>query len=639
MPGISRTISTPKTLSPTLQAIRRFAAKDPDTFIQQKINVVDPLARSVPFIYNWSQQQVAKVIAEEQDAGKPIRLYVLKSRQVGLSTQICCRFFTKIWAQDNVEGTIIAHLEIRAQDLLRKCKGFYQSLPTPLQMPLAQDSKGALQFADTRGSLIIVSAKNMNAARGGTKQLTQFSEFAYYKNPVDDLAELEQLVPLSPYTEIIVETTAFMYGSQAHEFWRDCEKGNENYRTIFLPWQDDPANCVPFDSDRQAQWYVDEAFEYEPRLKERMNHFKLSPGHLYWAYIVLKDKCHSNYELFLQDYPCDPEEAWRSKGNSFFGTENLNAITPLAASFPSIYKIFGTKVSLGQEFFDLDDLETVDKLDENGSRPFVKVWKRPIPNGFYVVSGDSASGDEDTNFSSSYVVDMHTLEMMAEFHGRVRPDEHAYIISSLCSIYNDAMAAPEYNTPGNVTLNELKRLGTQIYRWRYFDDHRLRLSNKLGWQTNFQSRELMLALAKRIIEDLAKDRVMNKNIIKSKYLLDEMRTFVYNETSGKPEASGRCNDDRVMSWSIAIQVAAIETQGSDHDILSLYKSVSSERSATPLFDTSDPNYNPKLDPMDVIEKLEGKSNQYGTKDPYPNHPFPAPGGLIELPDRSKHYRW
>src|SRR6185369_7915107 len=123
-------------------------------------------------------------------------------RQVGLSTSIAARFFTLAWAKDNIEALIIAHQEIRAQELIARCKFFYTSMRPSLQLALAQDSKAGLKFADTRGLMTIVSAKNIQAARGGTKQLVQFSEFAYYPDPVDVLTEIEQLVAQSATTEI-----------------------------------------------------------------------------------------------------------------------------------------------------------------------------------------------------------------------------------------------------------------------------------------------------------------------------------------------------------------------------------------------------------------------------------------------------
>lgn len=601
MPGIRRTSTTPQPVGQELSAIRRYASANVDRFIQSQFKVVDKRGITVDFIYNWPQQQLAKAITDMEAEGLPVRIFALKSRQVGTSTQCLARNTCKTWANDNLEAVVIAQQELRAQELLARCKFFYSSLAKSLQLPLSQDSKMGLKYADTRGAITIISAKNYLVARGGTKQLFQLSEFAYYPNPILVLNEMEQLVTYETGTEIVLETTGKGYGSDAHEFYKLCKQGRENYRVVFLPWQDDPKCCVHFPNERSRDAAVHEAIEYEPRLEDWMKHHRLSAGNIVYAYRLLKGKIHGgDWEFFLQEYPCDDEEAWRAHGESYFGSENLNAIHP--ADFQCEYYVFGVNAPLGQCFESFEDLEKVERLDENANRPFIKVWKRPHPHGFYVISGDSAEGLEDGNFSSTFVIDQFTCEMMAEFHGKLRPDEHAYVMASLGFIYNSGMCAPEYNRPGNVTLNELHQriLYPNIYRWRYVDDYKFTPSRKLGWETNTKSRALMLSLAKRIVEDLAKGRVLNKGVLKSVALLQEMRTFVIDPETGKPEAQVGAQDDRVMAWAIALQVAAQETVGGDGDILGLYKKTEQKQVSG-----LDPDA-AKYDPMDVVDRLMGK---------------------------------
>jgi len=596
IPGVKRTISTPRRITAGVNEVRQIASDYPDAFIQQRMKVVDKDSIAVPFRYNWSQRQVSERLAQQKKERKPVRAYVLKSRQVGLSTQIAARGFVNTWANDNYESLIIAHQEIRAQELLARTKFFYQSLPSVLQLPLAQDSKAGIKFADTRGSMTIVSAKNIQAARGGTKQFVLFSEFAYYQKPLHILTEIEQLVARSPRTEIIIETTGHGRGSSAHDFWLQCKLGRENYECIFLPWQDDPANNYQFMSDKERDYSLRAAFDYEPKLEDKMKHFNLSPGQTYSGFLILKDQCHGDWEKFCQEYPCDDEEAWRATGECYFGAENLNLLRP--QDFQYEYFVFGAHAPLGQEFSDFNELDKVNKVDENASRPYFKVWREPQPGSHYLIGSDSAEGLEDGNFSSTFVMDMYTYEMMCEFHGRVRPDEHAYVIASLGNIYNAAIAAPEYNTPGNATLQELKKIYPNIYRWKHIDDFKPRVSNKLGWQTNPTTRPLMLALAKRLVEDLARGKLFNPGIIKSQALVDEMRTFVVQELDGKAEAAPGCQDDRVMAWAICCIVASQETYGSTNDILSMYKQRDDN-----LQSRQEISYTNPVSPQDAVARL------------------------------------
>jgi hypothetical protein len=569
LPGVKRTISNPQEIRQSVNSVREAAAVCPDAFIQNQLKVVTKEALAIPFKYNWPQHVTAAKLAKQKEENKPVRAYVLKSRQVGLSTQIAARGFVNTWANDNYESLIIAHQEIRAAELLARTKFFYSSLHPALQLPMAQDSKAGIKFADTRGSMIIVSAKNIQAARGGTKQFVLFSEFAYYTNPIHILTEIEQLVARSPKTEIIIETTGRGRGSSAHDFWSACKNGYQNYECIFLPWHEDPINNYQFVSDKERDYALRAAFDYEPKLQDKMQHYNLGPGQTYSGFLILKDQCHGDWEKFCQEYPCDDEEAWRATGECYFGRENLNLLRPDQFSFE--YRVFGARAPLGQEFEALEELDKTDKVDEKGDAPYFKIWRQAQPNNIYIIGSDSAEGLEDGNFSSTFVMDMYTYEMMAEFHGRVRPDEHAYIIASLGNIYNSALAAPEYNSPGNATLQELKKIYPNIYRWKHIDDYKPRISNKLGWQTNSTTRPLMLALCKRLVEDLARGRLFNPAIIKSAALVDEMRTFVVQELDGRAEAAPRCQDDRIFAWAICCIVASQETYGSTNDILSMYK--------------------------------------------------------------------
>ena len=264
--------------------------------------------------------------------------------------------------------------------------------------------------------------------------------------------------------------------------------------------------------------------------------------------------------------------------------------------------------SIDQEFVSFEDLQTIETLDENGNRPFIKIWKPPHHMANYVVSGDSAEGVEDGNFSSTFVIDMDTFEMMAEFHGKVRPDEHARVIASLCALYNGAIAAPEFNTPemlpsqnssASISVTYIDGAGSTIISSN--------CPTNLDGKLRPRPVHLCFQLGKRIVDDVAKDRVLVKGIIKSRKLLDEMKTFVTNEVDGTPEASGTCQDDRVMAWCIALIVAYQEGFGSGRDIYSLYKGSKPDENQQS-YDFGNQGYDMsqyKMDPSEVITRLEG----------------------------------
>ena len=581
MTGVKRTTSQPLGLTPQMQQIRRIAAEDTDKFIQSQMKVVSKTAGVVPFHYSWTQQQIVKAIHEEEALRKPLRMYVLKSRRIGSSTYFSYRHFVKAWARDNIQALILGQFEERAEELMAALKFAYASMPPSLKLALSQDSKDAMQFADTRGKLTIATARNLAVARGGTKQLLLLTEFAWMlaKMQLDVLVEFSEPIDYAFGTEIIVETTGVGYGSPAHQLWVESKNKRTSLRALFLAWQNDPASTYEFLSDHDRDMKMGEVFEYEPRMRDRMRQYHLTPGNVYWAYSILKNVLYGQWDKFIIDFPCDDDEPWRSTQPSFFGSEHVQQLKAETTEYPFQYRWFkaGTAFTLEglENIHSFEDLELLNKVDENADRPFFKVWGYPKEGHEYVGSADAANGIEAGDFSSMFFGDMHSLEMMCEFHGKVRPDELGHIMAWVGRRYNYALLAPEINPPGNITFMTLKEVydgPIYVYKHPYMDktNPSKNATQHLAWQTNHITRPTMLGLGYQLVQDLAKGRLRAYGILKSRELLKEMATFADNGV-GKPEAINGAFDDRVMAWCIFAEVCRQETHNTDRNILALYK--------------------------------------------------------------------
>lgn len=615
MTGFLRSIATPTRITPQVQRIRQLAARSPDRFAQTQLPVKTKLAGIQPFTYNWTQREIARCIAEERAQRKAVRLYFLKSRRVGSSTAIVMRFFVLTWALDDIEALILSQQEERSEELLEKVKFAYAMLPKELKMALSKDSKSGLAYADTRAKITIASARNLAVARGGTKQLLLLSEFAFYKKAREILKEF--LSPMAPAfgTEAIIETTGNGFGSDAHELWLDSRRGRTVWRAEFLDWRKDPECDFQFESDKDRDYKLMEALEFEPRLLDRMRFFKMTPGQIYHSYLILKGVCDGDYSFYLRDYPADETECWMSNKLSFFGNENVQKLQQVSNDFTYQTFVFGPQMPLDRhiaEQTDFHNMQQADRIDDKGSRPYIRVWRMPRHGHLYLVSGDSGEGAGGGDPSSSFVIDIETVEMMAEFHGLVRPEEHAYVMAMLGNIYNEALQVPELNPPGNLTFYILSGITTNMYRWRHplMDNvnEGKNMSQKMGWVTTSLSRSTMLGTARRIVEDLAHGRLQFPGIIKSRALLDEMSTFAPDD-QGRAEAINGAFDDRVIAWAIAITVAAQEMHGSARDMFTLY-----DKTQVELEDPQAQSVDPllfKREPRDVIEDLLEQWNARG----------------------------
>ena len=624
MTGFKR-VTQKQGLAPNIAEIRAAAFKNPDKFIQTYLQVVDKTSGVVPFKYNHTQREIARIIKEEQAARNPLRLFILKSRRVGTSTFFTYHNFVHAWAHDNINALVLAQLDNTAEELISRVKFCQAAMQPEIQLPLSQDSRTTIQFAKTLSKLTIASARNLDTARGPTYQRLLITEFCYYLKGKEALSEFMQPMKYDIFTEAVIESTGKGFGSYAHDLWERSKVGKSAFRACFMDWRDDPECDYKFDNDKDRDCRVAEAIEYEPRLADRMRQYKLTAGQLYYSYLILKNVLDGDWAKYLIDYPCDDNEPWMSKQMSWFGTENVNKIRQQTSEYPYQYRVFRDGMALDQDIADIEsfeELEIADKIDEKGDRPFFKVFAYPRSNAEYVVSGDSAEGLQGGDFSSSYVMDMTTFEMMAEFHGKVRPDQHGYIMAMLGGIYNGALAAPEINPPGNVAFMTMQSVYQHFYRYKHpYMDNIVASKNAtrhLAWQTNTVSRPTMLSFAKQLVEDLANGRLRQPGILKSRELLNEMATFA-DEGSGKPEAIAGAFDDRVMAWSICVEVARQEMYGTDDDVNKLYKTEPKPGEPPPVMEQS----RIIMDPADVIRdwadmwqtrgprvKLIDGSNQY-----------------------------
>jgi hypothetical protein len=575
LPGVRRTNSKPAQLTEAVQMLRAVIRQNVDAFVQTQMKVVNTKGDVVPFRYKHGQNKVVRVVQEmERELGYS-RVYVLKPRQVGLTTQTANRNFVKVLSNDNRRAVTVAHLDKRASEILGKIKFAYSQLPQMLKFELAQDSREQLGFADFNSKMFICSAatiKSIELARGDTLQDVHASELTRYADPEHALFELQQVCHKVAGTSIIIETTGKLFNSYAHKLWRAAKAGKVMYRPVFLPLQEDPECDLDGGTwtDEERDRYMREVGEYEPMLIDRAKVFNLPPGVTYWCYLQLRDQCLGNWEKFLEDYPCSDEEAWRSQGELYFDTNDIVKLIQRVEDIPFTgfhlninnlemgFKHFG---ELHEDRVDIDDDET----------PHIILWKLPQNGRRYVISGDSGGGGVGGDPSSTFVIDMYTGEMMCEFHGLLKPHQHAKVIESLCTIYGNHVAVPEVNSMGMATLQDLTRTGVNIFVWRALDDNKQRMSNKLGWYTGVKSRQLMLALLERVVKECAQDNIMTMGAIRSKGLLKEMRTFLDDPITGKPEAQAGCHDDRIMSLAIAWYVAQLETRGSHDDILTVLR--------------------------------------------------------------------
>ena len=126
--------------------------------------------------------------------------------------------------------------------------------------------------------------------------------------------------------------------------------------------------------------------------------------------------------------------------------------------------------------------------------------------------------------------------------------------------YNNAIIANEVNGIGQVVLVKLREHYNNVYIRRKDTAAGIKMDGKLGWNTDQNTRPLLVGNAKRLFREMSMDPEKARRFIRSSALCDELRTFVTGK-NGRPEAAHGCYDDRVMTWGIGLTAIMYEVYG------------------------------------------------------------------------------
>jgi len=180
------------------------------------------------------------------------------------------------------------------------------------------------------------------------------------------------------------------------------------------------------------------------------------------------------------------------------------------------------------------------------------IWETYQPAATYMVAADVARGD-GKDYSVLHVFKLETMEIVAEYQGKVTPDIFSRILYDVANEYGKCLLVVENNSVGFAVLEKLRDLKyPNIYysiksTHEFIEEYRAEnMSNAVAGFTNSQkTRPLIIAKMEEFVRN---------NLIKiySSRLLSEMKTFIWNH--GRPEAMRSYNDDLIMACAIGCWV-------------------------------------------------------------------------------------
>ena len=519
-----------------------------EEFAPRYLMIRDKSGKVVPLVINKPQRMLLDLMKEMLAAGVPVRIIILKARQVGISTFIEAVIFHLCIINKYAKAAIIAHKLEATNNLYEMTQRYYKSLPPSIKPKKRNSNQKKLHFA-----LLDSVIKVFTAGAGGsvghsdTLQYVHISELALWKKAKDTLKGLLETVPMDANTMIFIESTGNGIGGEFYDRFQDAWEGISDYRALFIAWWQTDDYYKKFSNDIEKKEFKKSLSEYEKSL--HLN-YGVTLEQLNWRRYKIRNDFKGEEKDFREQYPSTPDEAFIASGRPVFDIEKVDL---------QYHRCEKEKYLEGNLEFIYDDnarIKGVTFVRQQGGylRIYDNIEYDKSDVNRFAAGVDVAEGLEQGDFSEISVKDRKKKKTVLVWHGHIDPDLLGYEIYKIHIFLGGKIYFNiEFNNHGLTTIVKANELGVkQYYRQDKLDEGISIDTNKLGYKTS--------SLTKRYLIDKLKEAIReNYWIDNEKEFWGQCRTFVKNE-HGQMQAQGKdrdpgtkCFDDKVMSRALMIE--------------------------------------------------------------------------------------
>jgi len=517
------------------------------------LKIITKAGDMTALVPNDAQVRLFGHMAAQRAAGHPVRIIVLKARRRGVSTGVEALMFAQAYHQPFKKAFVCAHDDISSNVLFDMNRLFEQELPDDERRPTEFSSRKEIVWsAPHRSQFTVATAGNTEIGRAAEIHFLHCSEVAFWKKAKKSLLSVLQAVSDDPETMIVLESTANGASGEFYDKWNAAVKqqrerpgSRDGFYPVFISWLDCSEYATALDVGEKVKPLDDE--------ERRLAGLGATPENLKWRRQTLADKCNGDEDLFKQEYPATPEEAFITSGRP--------AIPPKivahhqATACPPSRRVRLVKGADGK----------VKAHDVGLEAQFAwEIWNEPAEHHDYTVFGDVQEGalsdPADVKSSPDYhagvVLDRRELRIDAVWHGQTEPDYFGEELLKAAIWYNEAWVSPEANGVGMAALVPIRRANyPKLYR-------RVKAADRLdagddtplwGWKTTMANRDLMIDDWIAGCREDPTTGWTEKVAVFSGLLADEERTFV-RKANGKREHQVGCHDDVLFAAMGALQL-------------------------------------------------------------------------------------
>lgn len=510
-------------------------------------------------------------------------VYVLKSRQLGLSTIARALTMFMLGVHDGLKGAVVFDTDQNRQESRADLTVMINDLPPSLKFPrIAADNRAGLTLAND-SKLLFMSAGVRKTKTSGTLgrsvglSLAHCSELCSWDNEDGFEAFQQSLSDLNPDRLYIYESTARGF-NMWHTMWKAARADAVHCKCIFLGWWSKPSQSIPKDHPDFQLYGIyppsDKELARVRLVKEKYDH-TVTEEQLAWvrrkmapaaAMADIGDSIPefegSNLRLAEQSWTED--EAFQQTGATFFSPETLTDQTKHFVSRDHKNYWF----QCGEEF-----IHTHVYKARTYKETELKVWEEPVVGASYIVGVDPAYGSNENNdHSCIQVIRCYAdgVDQVAEYAAGLTTTRHlAWVLAAIMGWYgisdNLVRYILELAGPGNAVFTALKDLQVYLRIGHHMKEvEEQGLTNVLknvqsyiyqrvdAMGPGFNYHWISNHDRKIMVMEALRDYVSNGTLhIRSTTLIDEMNT-VARQDDGGVEAPKSQRDDRTVAMALAV---------------------------------------------------------------------------------------
>lgn len=336
-------------------------------WIEKHVLIKGKGGRIEPLVLNEAQRLLESKIIRMERAGMPVRIVILKARQIGFSTYIEAVAFEMIMRREHAYALLVAHRRDTATKILRKMHVMRDMIAKlgagqdTWDFRLQAKARDKIEFGSPQsGSIGVDSSESESPGHGETVDILHMTETSRWKNAEESAKGAESIVPDFPGTYAFDETTAAGdWGYFRDKFWLhwtgdgnpEGEKKNDDlvaWISLFVGWFENPQYRLTFVrgwselpedvADRiEKSMDTDEQRVFGQRFYQRRYGWRnVDLDQIGWYQYVLKAKCGGKRDTRAEQYPSEPNDAFLATGRPAFNREHLKDL--IAKSTPPIWR-------------------------------------------------------------------------------------------------------------------------------------------------------------------------------------------------------------------------------------------------------------------------------------------------------------